>query len=225
MRKRLNSADGMDLAELLYQTMQAYDFAYLYRNRSVNTQIGGSDQWGNIMSGIDLIKRTNPMLELGEPTGITTPLFSIAGKKMGKSENNAIWLSPLRTTPFDFFYYFYTVPDDEACGLLKLFTAISEEELETTINEHSRDYSKHILQFTLASKLCSIVHSPQISEELCEIMERLSESSFSPTENSYKHINHLFVDLVDSSGTFKEFLVRCFPEIPRRKNSSLYHFR
>ena len=81
------------------------------------------------MSGIDLIKRTNPMLELGEPMGITTPLFSIAGKKMGKSENNAIWLSSLRTAPFDFFYYFYTVSDDEARELLTLFTAIDEEEL------------------------------------------------------------------------------------------------
>ena len=97
VQKRLSSADGMDLAELLYQTMQAYDFAHLYNTKSVNTQIGGSDQWGNIMSGVDLIKRTNSKLELGEPIGITTPLFSIGGKKMGKSENNAIWLSASRT--------------------------------------------------------------------------------------------------------------------------------
>lgn len=171
------------------------------------------------MSGIDLIKRTNPMLESGEPLGITTPLFSIAGKKMGKSESNAIWLSPLRTAPFDFFYYFYTVSDDEACELLKLFTTIHEDEMGVILNEHVKDYSKRILQITLASKLCSIVHFPQLSKELCEIAERLSDPFFSLPETYHEHISHLFVDVGNSFSTLKEFLIQCFPEIPRRKNS------
>lgn len=176
------------------------------------------------MSGIDLIKRTNPLLESGEPLGITTPLFSIAGKKMGKSEGNAIWLSPTRTAPFDFFYYFYTVSDDEACELLRLFTTTNEDELSVMLSEHAKDYSKRILQATLASKLCSIVHFPRLSKELCEVVERLSEPVFSLPEDYHEHISHLFVDLVDSFGTLKEFLVQCFPEIPRRKNSSLTQF-
>src|ERR1700722_8898331 len=170
------------------------------------------------MSGIDLIKRTNPRLELGEPVGITTPLFSIGGKKMGKSEDNAIWLSAARTTPFDFFYYFYTASDDEACKLFRLFTAISEEELGDMLDEHIRNYSRHALQLKLACQLCNIVHSAQISEELCEIVRLLAEPKLSLLEHQCKHISHLVVSLEWQVCTFKEFLVLCFPELPRRKH-------
>jgi tyrosyl-tRNA synthetase len=176
------------------------------------------------MSGIDLIKRTNPALESGEPIAITTPLFSIAGKKMGKSEGNAVWLSPLRTAPFDFFYYFYTASDDEACEMLRLFTTTHDEELETILNEHAKNYSRRVLQATLASKLCGIVHSPQLSKELCEVAERLSEPILSLPENYHGHISHLFVDLESSFSTLKELLVQCFPEIPRRTNSLFMQF-
>lgn len=177
------------------------------------------------MSGVDLIKRTNPMLDSGEPIGITTPLFSIAGKKMGKSEDNAIWLSPQRTAPFDFYYYFYTVSDEEAGRLLRLFTAVHEEEVEAIMGEHAKDYSKRTLQVALASKLCSIVHFPQTSKELCEVAEQLSGPNPSLSENLHGHVDHLVVNLEGPISSFKEFLIQCFPEIPRRKNYFIHNLR
>ena len=149
VQSRLNSQQGISFSEFSYQLLQAYDFLWLHQNAGCTVQIGGSDQWGNIVAGIDLINRTahggqaTPLASEDEDIpqkgfGITTPLLTTAsGEKFGKSAGNAVWLDRSLTSVFDFYQFFLRVPDADVGRYLKLFTLLPLSTIEEALVEHA----------------------------------------------------------------------------------------
>lgn len=158
VKKRLNGEfqEGMSFTEFSYQLLQGYDFLHLYKDKSVSLQMGGSDQWGNITTGTELIRRT-----LGEKAyALTCPLITKAdGTKFGKSEGGNIWLSADYTSPYKFYQYWVNVSDVDAEKYIKIFTFISREEIEALIAEHSQAPHLRVLQKRLAAEVTTMVHS------------------------------------------------------------------
>ncbi|MBA2613253.1 MAG: tyrosine--tRNA ligase [Bacteroidetes bacterium] len=148
--------NGMSFTEFSYQLLQAYDFYYLYKHKNCKLQMGGSDQWGNITSGTELVRRKAS----GEAYGITTQLIKKAdGTKFGKTESGNIWLDKTKTSPYRFFQYWINTSDVDAKNFIKIFTFLSKEEIENLISEHEKDPGKRVLQKALAKELTTIVHS------------------------------------------------------------------
>jgi tyrosyl-tRNA synthetase len=160
VKKRLNGEfqEGMSFTEFSYQLLQGYDFLHLYKDKSVSLQMGGSDQWGNITTGTELIRRT-----LGEKAyALTCPLITKAdGTKFGKSEGGNIWLSADYTSPYKFYQYWVNVSDVDAEKYIKIFTFISREEIEALIAEHSQAPHLRVLQKRLAAEVTTMVHSKE----------------------------------------------------------------
>lgn len=147
---------GMSFTEFSYQLLQAYDFYYLYQNNNTKLQLGGSDQWGNITSGTELIRRKCS----GEAYALTTQLIKKAdGSKFGKSESGNIWLDKTKTSPYRFYQFWINTPDEDAKSFIKIFTFLSKEEIEKLISDHSADPGKRILQKALAKEMTIMVHS------------------------------------------------------------------
>ncbi len=156
VKNRLES--GMSFTEFSYQLMQAYDFYYLYTHKNCKLQMGGSDQWGNITSGTELIRRKGG----AEAFGLTTQLVRKAdGSKFGKTEGGNIWLDKARTSPYKFFQYWINTSDEDAKSFIRIFTFLPKEEIETLIKEQEKDPGKRILQNKLAEELTCLVHSKE----------------------------------------------------------------
>ncbi len=154
VKKRLET--GMSFTEFTYQLVQGYDFYWLYKNKNCKLQLGGSDQWGNIVTGTELIRRKAQ----GEAFALTCPLITKAdGSKFGKSEGGNVWLDPKRTSPYKFYQYWLNVSDEDAENFIKLFTLLSKEEIETLVEEHSKAPHLRILQKALAKDVTVRVHS------------------------------------------------------------------
>ena len=148
--------NGMSFTEFSYQLLQAYDFYYLYKNKNCKLQMGGSDQWGNITSGTELVRRKAG----GEAFGITTQLIKKAdGTKFGKTESGNIWLDKTKTSPYRFFQYWINTSDVDAKNFIKIFTFLSKEEIDALISEQDKDPGKRSLQKALAKELTCLVHS------------------------------------------------------------------
>ena len=158
VKKRLNGENqqGMSFTEFSYQLLQGYDFLYLYRTKGCRLQLGGSDQWGNITTGTELIRRT----EGGEAFALTCPLITKAdGGKFGKTESGNIWLDPKRTSPYRFYQFWLNVSDADAGKYIRIFTTLSREEIEDLEAEQASDPGKRPLQKRLAEELTVMVHS------------------------------------------------------------------
>lgn len=148
--------NGMSFTEFSYQLLQAYDFYYLYKHKNCKLQMGGSDQWGNITSGTELVRRKAS----GEAFGITTQLIKKAdGTKFGKTESGNIWLDKTKTSPYKFFQYWINTSDIDAKNFIKIFTFLSKEEIDALITEQDKDPGKRLLQKALAKELTCLVHS------------------------------------------------------------------
>ena len=146
---------GMSFTEFSYQLLQAYDFYYLYQNKNCKLQLGGSDQWGNITTGTELIRRKCG----GEAFALTTHLIKKAdGSKFGKSESGNIWLDKTKTSAYKFYQFWINTPDSDAENFIKTFTFLSKEQTLELIAEHNVDKGKKILQKTLAKELTLMVH-------------------------------------------------------------------
>ncbi|KIM20683.1 hypothetical protein M408DRAFT_81597 [Serendipita vermifera MAFF 305830] len=164
VRSRLGSSQGISYAEFSYQLLQAYDFWILHKDHGVELQVGGSDQWGNIISGVELIRRAGaPESELdpAEDTvhGLTIPLLTTStGEKFGKSAGNAIWLDKSMTSVFDFYQFFLRVSDAEVLPYLKYLTFVPVEEIETLYEEHMKSPEKRVAQQRLASEVTAMIH-------------------------------------------------------------------
>ncbi len=160
VQQRLNGTarDGLSFTEFTYQLLQGYDFLYLYQHYGCKMQLGGSDQWGNITTGAELIRRT-----LGgenEVFGLTCPLITKAdGKKFGKTESGNVWLDPKRTSPYKFYQFWLNVSDEEAAKYIKIFTSLDEETISSLIAEHQQDPGQRKLQKRLAEEVTVMVHS------------------------------------------------------------------
>jgi tyrosyl-tRNA synthetase len=160
VKKRLDA--GMSFTEFSYQLVQGYDFYWLYKNRNVKLQLGGSDQWGNIVTGTELIRRKYFDEGLGEAEAfaLTCPLITKAdGSKFGKSEGGNIWLDPERTSPYKFYQYWLNVSDEDAEKLIKFFSLLSMEEIEELSKQHNEAPHLRILQKALAKDVTIRVHS------------------------------------------------------------------
>jgi tyrosyl-tRNA synthetase len=146
---------GMSFTEFSYQLLQAYDFYYLNQQQNCKLQMGGSDQWGNITSGSELIRRKSG----AEAFALTTQLIKKSdGSKFGKSEGGNIWLDKTKTSPYKFYQFWINTPDEDAESFIKLFTFLSKQEIETLVTEHNLDKGKRTLQKTLAKEVTCMVH-------------------------------------------------------------------
>ncbi len=183
--------NGMSFTEFSYQLLQAYDFYFLYKNKNCKVQLGGSDQWGNITSGTELVRRK----AAGEAYGITTQLVKKAdGTKFGKTESGNIWLDRIKTSPYKFYQFWINTTDADAKNWIKIFTFLSKEEVDTLTTEHDKDPGKRILQKALAKELTTIVHS----EEDYKAAVDASAILFNGTINDLSNLNdELFLDIFD----------------------------
>ncbi|KAK0212645.1 hypothetical protein DFS33DRAFT_1247892 [Desarmillaria ectypa] len=174
VRARLESHQGMSFTEFTYQLLQAYDFYYLHKHYGCTIQVGGSDQWGNIVTGVELISRLNPPSDtVLEPFGVTTPLLTTAsGEKFGKSAGNAVWLDPTLTSVFDFYQYFVKVEDTDVEKYLKLFTLLSLSEIHDIVEAHKLQPEKRSAQRRLAAEVTELVHNRE-SLAKAEIMSKI----------------------------------------------------
>ncbi len=161
---------GISFTEFSYNLLQAYDFYHLFKNYHCELQIGGSDQWGNITSGIDLIKK----LENKEVYGFTLPLItSSTGEKFGKSSGKALWLDKRLTTPYELYQYFFNIPDSEVIKFLKYFTFLKELEIDKLEKETRNQPEKRIAQKILAFEAVKLIHSEKEAKEAKKISEAL----------------------------------------------------
>ena len=150
------SSEGMSFTEFTYQLVQGYDFLHLYRDKNCTLQMGGSDQWGNITTGTELIRRIGG----GKGYALTCPLITKSdGSKFGKSEGGNVWLDSKRTSPYKFYQYWLNTSDDDAEKYIKIFTFLTKEEIEALVKEHNESPHLRILQKRLAEEITVIVHS------------------------------------------------------------------
>ena len=157
VKKRLSrdSSEGMSFTEFSYQLLQGYDFLYLYEHEGVKLQLGGADQWGNITTGTELIRRTTG----GQAFALTCPLITKAdGGKFGKTEKGNIWLDPERTSPYEFYQFWLNVSDDDAQKYIKIFTLLDKETIDAAIAQHLEDPGQRSLQKLLAKEITIMVH-------------------------------------------------------------------
>ena len=160
VQKRLNgeARDGLSFTEFTYQLLQGYDFLYLYEHKNCKLQMGGSDQWGNITTGAELIRRTNG----GEVFALTCPLITKAdGGKFGKTESGNIWLDRRYTSPYKFYQFWLNVSDADAERYIKIFTALSKEEIDGLVAEQNAAPHLRPLQKRLAKEVTVMVHSEE----------------------------------------------------------------
>ena len=160
VKKRLqrDSSEGMSFTEFSYQLMQGYDFYWLWKNRGCILQLGGSDQWGNITTGTELIRR----IDGGEAFALTCPLIRKAdGTKFGKTEKGNIWLDAERTSPYEFYQFWLNVADDDAERYIKIFTMLDRPTIEGLIDEHRQDPGQRKLQKVLAREVTVMCHGQE----------------------------------------------------------------
>lgn len=172
VKKRLNgeARDGLSFTEFTYQLLQGYDFLYLNQTKGCKLQMGGSDQWGNITTGTELIRRTNG----GEAYALTCPLITKAdGGKFGKTESGNIWLNPEYTSPYKFYQFWLNVSDADAERYIKIFTELSREEIEAIVAEQAKDPGMRPLQKRLAKEVTCMVHSQEAYDAAVEASQIL----------------------------------------------------
>ena len=166
VKKRFNGeGEGMSFTEFTYQLVQGYDFLYLYQNYGCKVQLGGSDQWGNITTGTELIRRKLD----GEAYAITCPLITKAdGTKFGKTESGNVWLDPRYTSPYKFYQFWLNVSDEDAKRYIKIFTLLDRETIEGLIKEHDEAPHLRLLQKRLAEEITTMIHSREEYEKAVE---------------------------------------------------------
>ena len=194
VKKRLSSeaAEGMSFTEFTYQLVQGYDFLHLYREKNCTLQMGGSDQWGNITTGTELVRR----IASGKAYALTCPLITKAdGTKFGKSEGGNIWLDSARTSPYKFYQYWLNTSDLDAEKYIKIFTFLSKEEIEVLTEKHREAPHLRLLQKRLAEEITVMVHSVEDLENAIKASNILFGNS---TSDDLKQLDEAtFLDVFD----------------------------
>ncbi|MFV8342817.1 tyrosine--tRNA ligase [Flavobacterium sp. XS2P39] len=194
VKKRLSSeaAEGMSFTEFTYQLVQGYDFLHLYKNKNCTLQMGGSDQWGNITTGTELVRR----IASGKAYALTCPLITKAdGTKFGKSEGGNIWLDSARTSPYKFYQYWLNTSDVDAEKYIKIFTFLSKEEIEVLTEKHREAPHLRLLQKRLAEEITVMVHSEEDLENAIKASNILFGNS---TSEDLKQLDEsTFLDVFD----------------------------
>jgi len=191
VKSRLERSDGgLSYTEFSYMLLQAYDFVHLNKEYDCEIQVGGSDQWGNITTGIDLARRIRSV----QLYGMTCPLLTKSdGTKMGKTESGALWLSADKTSPYHFYQYWINLDDTDVDKCLKFFTDLDKNEIEESLQQHEVDPSKRVAQRRLASEITRMVHG----KEGLSTAERATEIFFGGeiSQLSDSQLNQIFADV------------------------------
>ncbi|WP_158845976.1 tyrosine--tRNA ligase [Algibacter sp. L1A34] len=194
VKSRLSSesTEGLSFTEFTYQLIQGYDFLHLYREQNCSIQMGGSDQWGNITTGTELIRRVGS----GKGYAITCPLITKAdGSKFGKSEGGNVWLDSNRTSPYKFYQYWLNSSDEDAEKYIKIFTFLTENEINAITKEHKDAPHLRVLQKRLAEEITTMVHSKEDLDNAIKASAILFGKS---TSNDLKGLNEqTFLDVFD----------------------------
>lgn len=180
VKRRLSGeySDGMSFTEFTYQLVQGYDFLYLRKHHGCMLQMGGSDQWGNITTGTELIRRKEGL----EAYGLTWPLMTKSdGKKFGKTESGNIWLDPERTSPYKFYQFWLNTTDDDAARYVKIFTLLPPAEIDALIAEHAEAPHLRKLQKTLAKEITCLIHGEEAYNSALEASQILFGNATSDT--------------------------------------------
>lgn len=180
VKKRIEGETGISYTEFAYQLMQAYDFYWLFQQKQCKLQMGGSDQWGNMTTGTELIRRKCG----GEAFVFTNPLVTKSdGGKFGKTESGNIWLDPAKTSPYQFYQFWLNASDTDATRWIKLFTFLTREEIDSITETHQQNPSARTLQRKLASEVTSFVHGHAELSKAIETTEKLFSNQQAPIES------------------------------------------
>lgn len=206
VKKRLESEQGLSFTEFSYQLLQGYDFLYLFQNKGVNVQIGGSDQWGNITAGTELIRKILQPDSDNEAYGLTFPLLLKSdGSKFGKSEDGAIWLSPSMLSPYKFYQYFFSVPDSDVIRFLRILTFLDLEEIDELEKDMKRPgYVPNTAQRRLAEEVTRFVHGEDGLNEAVKATEALRPGA--ETKLDWKTIEAIAEDVPSYSLAYDQVL-------------------
>ena len=198
VKRRLEGETGMSFTEFTYQLVQGYDFYYLFKNNSIKIQMGGSDQWGNIVTGTELIRRKSG----GEAFALTTNLIKKSdGTKFGKTESGAVWLDPKKTSPYKFYQFWLNASDDDVKSWIRIFTLLSKEEIELLEAEHLPAPHLRILQKALAKDITIRVHGEEEYNNAVVAAEILFSNS---TAEAFAKLDETtFLDIFDGVPNFK----------------------
>ena len=200
VKKRLSrdSTEGMSFTEFSYQLLQGYDFLYLFRHKGVRLQLGGADQWGNITTGVEMIRKALD----GQAFALTCPLITKAdGSKFGKTEKGNIWLDPIRTSPYQFYQFWLNVGDEDAEKYIKIFTLLDRPTIEAAIEEHKADESRRSLQRLLAKEVTVMIHGQEEYEKAVAASQMLFGRSTS--EDLRKLDERTLLDVFEGVPTFE----------------------
>ncbi len=189
VKKRLEGNNGMSFTEFSYQLIQGYDFYWLNSHKNCKLQLGGSDQWGNIVTGTELIRRKSG----NEAFALTCPLLKKAdGGKFGKTEAGNIWLDEERTTPYHFYQFWLNASDSDAEGWIKIFTFLDQPVINDLVEAHHKDLSQRILQKKLAEEVTRLVHGEEKLQAALETTKRLFSNADKPiTEMSAEDLESM----------------------------------
>ena len=180
VKKRLEGEAGMSFTEFTYQLVQGYDYYHLYKNMNCKLQMGGSDQWGNIVTGTELIRRKGG----GAAFAFTCPLIKKAdGTKFGKSEQGNVWLDAEKTSPYQFYQFWLNASDEDAESWIKIFTFLDRDEIKHIVTQHKNDPGKRNLQKTLAEKLTVFIHGEEEYTKAVNTTEKLFASQNASAES------------------------------------------
>ena len=180
VKNRISGDTGMSFTEFSYQLIQGYDFLWLYQNKNCKVQMGGSDQWGNIVTGTELIRRKAG----GEAFAFTSPLIKKAdGGKFGKSEKGNVWLDAEKTSPYLFYQFWLNATDADAENWIRIFTFLTREEIDSLIAEHATSPEKRILQKKLAEEVTIFVHGKEELDKALDTTQKLFANTNAPVES------------------------------------------
>lgn len=211
VKKRLEGETGMSFTEFTYQLVQGYDFYYLYTNKNCKLQMGGSDQWGNIITGTELIRRKAG----GEAFAFTCPLITKAdGSKFGKSEKGNIWLDDSKTSAYEFYQFWLNTSDADALRYIKIFTFLSKEAIEQLIDEHTGNEHQRLLQKKLAEEVTTFVHDKEKLEKAQKATDLLfSKDTFQMIHSLTKEELNDTLSGVPAIEVNKETLIKTTPDV------------
>ncbi len=180
VKKRIESEVGLSYTEFAYQLMQGYDFLWLYQNKNCALQMGGSDQWGNITTGTELIRRKTS----GDAFAFTCPLIKKAdGSKFGKTEQGNVWLDATKTSPYQFYQFWLNASDEDAEKWIRIFTFLSKEEIEALVATHKQDAAQRLLQKKLAEEITALVHGREQYDAAIATTQKLFTNQSAPAES------------------------------------------
>lgn len=179
VKKRFTGDTGISYTEFAYQLMQGYDFYHLFKEKGLKLQMGGSDQWGNITTGTELIRRKAG----GEAFAFTCPLIKKAdGTKFGKTEQGNVWLDPEKTSPYQFYQFWLNSTDEDAKNWIKIFTFLTQQEVNTLLSTHEQKPEDRILQKKLAQEITKFVHGEEALASALEVTKKLFNNQNAPID-------------------------------------------